>query len=308
MQQYKLKNLALLLNFFVIGIVAIQVTINILIEEVIHWDVWCMWYAFAITLILINYFLLTPYVFRKGFSLKRLLLLFLYNIILHFILSLTWTYCVVEFYLGFELKQGFTDFVTRFQVSFFYFMLSTSTRIIQMFSFNQVKIKDIEEEKKWNELKSIQSGIQTDLISNYISFLQNKINTESVSNEIVELADFLRYTTYSGEMNQNAFKTELEQLNLFASVVYKGGGLQIDVQNLVEDNPLIPVFSLLTPVKEILLKVNNLNSLKVVITRVSRDIVVTMFTLDKLPEDLQLYSSERVSTSVDVEFQSVIVL
>ena len=177
-----------------------------------------------------------------------------------------------------------------------------------MFSFNQVKIKDIEEDKKWNELKSIQSGIQTDLISNYISFLQNKVKTESVSNEIVELADFLRYTTYSGEMNQNAFKTELEQLNLFTSVVYKGGGLQIDVMNLVNDNPLVPVFSLLTPVKEILLKVNDLKSLKVLITKEGSGIIVTMSTLDKLPGDLQLYSSERVKTSVDIEFQSVIVL
>lgn len=256
MQQYKLNKISYYINSFVIIVAIIQAIITFVYDfnDNQKWEVWSMWYGFAIALYLFNYFYLTQKIIGEEFTLKKLALLFLVFMLGHFCLSYVWSFLVVKFYFERELNVEAAFYVSKLQTAFFYFLISTVTRVVKMFEKNQMIINDLEADEKMNQLRMIQSGIDSGLVSNYISFLQDRINEGEISEGIVELADFLRYTTYSGGEKRASFRDELVQLERFVSVLKKGGGVNVKIINEVDVNPLIPVFSLLTPLKELLIK------------------------------------------------------
>ena len=222
MRSYDLKNLAFTVNSLIVFLLLFHMFCSWLVTGV-HQDsrAFSIWVGLNLTTYLINYFLVAPRVFKNGFSGKKFLLLLIGFIICYLILSYfldTWSYTWMT--KRDEIEFGFTQGVTRLQTGFFYFLFSTGVRVIKMLETNQITIQDLEVERKKIELGNLQTSIGSDLVSKYIYYLQEKNKDTSVSREIVELADFLRYSTYRNEEESSSFQSELKELNRFKEVAF----------------------------------------------------------------------------------------
>lgn len=275
MQKYNLKNTTLILNVMLVFSEALYLTIGeILSTEKSHLNVILIFVTRALILYLFNYKILTPYFLREGFTLKKFLIHFLCFMGIFILFSFGLSIFVRVIVLG---KKDFTfDFIYWLSISqgaLYIFLISTSSCVISLIERNQFFIKNLEMDNQKNKLKILQNSTSPQLISNYISYLQQKQGSTSISNEIIELADFLRCTIYTKTNDIVYLFSELEYFGLYATVLQKGQNLELKLTKNILDNIKIPAFSLVTPLKEIVLENPSIKIFDVYITQEQNQIV-----------------------------------
>lgn len=306
MQSPNLKKLLLFVNLLVLFYSVLEFLIPWLLgglnRDVSVLGVWILSY---ILIYVCNYFFITPYTFRNGFSVKKLLVQFILSLSVYVFVAFllrSWIY-TWEINKDYKLMFSFSYHVTIIQAGLFYFLFSTGMRVIQMHIDNQIMIKDLASERSKIELENLQTNVESDLISRYISYLQDKNERYSVSEEIVELSDFLRYTTYRDNDKRAPFQSELKELNRFKEVLAKSDGPELTIENDIQTNPLVPVFGLLTPLKELLVKLPELKVLTVFITGTGAKVKMIMKSKDVLKEGLsfELSHLNKENNQLEVE-------
>jgi hypothetical protein len=254
------RNIAKGMNIFFVVFMLVELSLNwLVLGHKENPKIFSLWMGINILFYFINYKYLVAYFFKKEFNVTQLLKLFFVFLILKSIVSVAFRYFIHLYILDeSHLVFNFASCLMIYQSSLFWFLLSTSTRVILMLENNELEIENLNFEKSKLSLKKMQTGIQAEVISKYITYLQEKNKQESISEEIVELAEFMRYTTYDSLHQKASFSDEYMQLQRYCSVLEKSSRINVTLEKAVTKNLSINAFALLLPLKELLLKFPNL--------------------------------------------------
>ena len=254
------KDIAKGMNILFVVFLLVELSLNwLVVGQKENPLIFSMWMALSMLFYYINYKYLVPFFFKKEFNVTQLLKLFFVFLILKSIASVAFRYFIHLYILDESHPEfNFANCLTIYQSALFWFLLSTSTRVILMLENNELEIENLNFEKSKLSLKKMQTGIQAEVISKYITYLQEKNKHESISEEIVELAEFMRYTTYESQHQKTSFSDEYIQLQRYCSVLEKSSRINVTLEKEVTTNSSINAFALLLPLKELLFKFPNL--------------------------------------------------
>ena len=84
-------------------------------------------------------------------------------------------------------------------------------------------------------------------------------------------------------------------------MLFKSNGALLNIENHIQLNPLISVFALLTPIKEILVKQPNLKAIDIELSREEKKITMIMKSKDLIISEFEFSRPNLNRTQLEVE-------